>query len=57
MKEITIQTLIKYIEHREMDIKAEQKRIHILPPERREMMRRQLRGRRLELNKLRGEMT
>lgn len=49
MKDIILQ----YIANRKDAIRYEQKRIHIYPPNRREIVRRQLRGRVLELEKLR----
>jgi hypothetical protein len=48
--------LLEYINHRKADIKREQQRIHIFPPNRREIIRRQLRGRVLELDHLRIEI-
>jgi hypothetical protein len=45
--------LLDYIEKRKDDIRKEQKRIHVFPPNRRELVRRQLRGRVLELERLR----
>jgi hypothetical protein len=47
------EVVLEYIEKRLSEIKAEQKRIHIHPPNRREIIRRQLRGRVLELHHLR----
>lgn len=48
--------LLEYIDHRKADIRREQKRIHIHPQKRREIVRRQLRGRVMELDRLRIEI-